>query len=274
MALVVLTQSEKKRLLEMFMHLKKLGEQYPLARVEAMIALRCLKAIHSNVIEDKRVDRVFLQVLLHNSGVANKAQVSKEYEKAGHELRGQETMLKWLESQAFQRTEISISMLLEMHRMMFEDSWPEGAGQFRQSDVKIRLMSHLPPHHSKITQFLHQQFATINERLFAHKSVTEENFFNILEISAQAHYVVAHVHPFEDGNGRVARALGDYIMLVHGFYYDVIMTEYKDHYLDSLEECNFHNVQPLSHFLEYSYQETLERIWGFFQIVEQENALK
>lgn len=176
MALVVLTQSEKKRLLEMFMHLKKLGEQYPLARVEAMIALRCLKAIHSNVIEDKRVDRVFLQVLLHNSGVANKAQVSKEYEKAGHELRGQETMLKWLESQAFQRTEISISMLLEMHRMMFEDSWPEGAGQFRQSDVKIRLMSHLPPHHSKITQFLHQQFATINERLFAHKSVTEENF--------------------------------------------------------------------------------------------------
>ena len=61
-------------------------------------------------------------------------------------------------------------------------------------------------------------------------------------------------------------------MLVHGFYYDVIMTDYKDHYLDSLEECNISHARPLSGFLEFSYQETLERIAGFFRIVEQENT--
>ena len=147
MAIVILTQSEKKRLLEMFMDLKRLGEQYPLAREEAMTALRCLKAVHSNVIEDKRVDRIFLQVLLHNAGIADKSQISAGYEKAGIELKGQEAMLRWLESLAIQRTELSLSMLLEMHRMMFEDSWPEGAGQFRESEVRIHLMSHLPPHH-------------------------------------------------------------------------------------------------------------------------------
>ena len=89
MKLVVLTQSEKKRLLEMFMQLKRLGERYPLAREEAMTALRCLKAIHSNVIEDKRVDRVFLQVLLHSAGIADKSQISAEYEKASIDLKGQ-----------------------------------------------------------------------------------------------------------------------------------------------------------------------------------------
>ena len=272
MALVILSQSEKKHLLEMFLQLKRLGEQYPLAREEAMTALRCLKAIHSNAIEDKRVDRIFLQVLLHNAGIAEKSHISTEYEKASVELRGQDSMLKWLESEALQGRKISISMLLEMHRMMFGDSWPEGAGRFRQSEVRIRLMSHTPPHFSQVSQILQQQFTSINECLFAHQSVSVDNFFEILEISAKVHYLVAHVHPFDDGNGRIARALGDYVMLVHGFYYDVIMTDYKDYYLDSLEECSLLNAKPLSDFLEYSYLETLERISGFFRIVEQEGT--
>ena len=254
------------------MRLKRLGEQYPLAREEAMTALRCLKAVHSNVIEDKRVDRIFLQVLLHSAGIADKSRISAEYEKASIELKGQEVMLRWLESEALRRTELSISMLLEMHRLTFEESWPEGTGQLRQSEVRIRLMRHMPPHSSHVSQLLQQQFATINERLFAHQSVSADNFFEILEISAQAHYLVAHVHPFYDGNGRIARALGDYVMLVHGFYYDVIMTDYKDYYLDSLEECSLSDSKPLSNFLEFSYQETLERISGFFRIVEQQDT--
>lgn len=272
MTLVILTQSEKKHLLDMFIQLRMLGEQYPFAREEAMTALRCLKAIHSNSIEDKRVDRIFLQVLLHNAGITEKSHISAEYKKASVELRGQDSMLKWLESEALQGTELSISMLLEMHRMLFGGSWPEGTGQFRQSEVRIQLMSHRPPHFSQISQLLHQQFTSINEHLFSYQSVSVENFFEILEISAQAHYLVANVHPFEDGNGRIARAIGDYVMLVHGFYYDVIMTDYKDNYLDSLEECSLINAKPLRNFLEYSYLETLERIAGFFKIVEQDNT--
>ena len=273
MTLVVLTQSEKRRLLETFIRLKRLGEQYPQAREETMIALRCLKAIHSNVIEDKRVDRIFLQVLLHDAGIADKLRISAGYEKASVELKGQQAMLRWLESQAMQRTELSISMLLQMHRMVFEGSWPEGTGQFRQSEVKIRLMSHMPPHFSQISQLLQQRFAAINERLFSYQGVSEDNFFEILDIAAQTHYLVAHVHPFFDGNGRIARAIGDYAMLVHGCYYDVIMTDYRDQYLDSLEECTLFDVAPLRSFLEFSYQETLDRVSGFFTLVEQENVL-
>lgn len=46
-------------------------------------------------------------------------------------------------------------------------------------------------------------------------------------------------------------------MLVHGLYYDVIMMDYKDNYLDSLEECSLLNEKPMGNFLEYSYLETL-----------------
>ena len=71
-----------------------------------------------------------------------------------------------------------------------------------------------------------------------------------------------------DGNGRIARAVGDYVMLVNGLYYDVIMTDYRDAYLDAMEECRMGDTSPLTHFLEYSYLETLERISGFFQIID------
>ena len=85
--------------------------------------------------------------------------------------------------------------------------------------------------------------------------------------------MVAHVHPFEDGNGRIARAIGDYVMLCHGFYYDVIMTDYRDTYLDALDACTLTDTTPLYHFIEYSYLETLRRIAGFFQMAGEDRLM-
>jgi Fic family protein len=263
----VLTSRERKDLVEIFFRLKGMGERHATARIEAMTALRCLKAVHSNAIEDKRVDRIFLQVLLHNAGVADKSLISNHYLNASNELRGQEKMLRWLEDKAVEREEFSISFLLKMHQIVFGESLQQASGRFRQSEVRIKGMAHRPPHHSMIAESLHQHFQGINGRLFCIGPVTVSNFFDVLQISAEIHYLIASVHPFEDGNGRIARAAGDYVMLVHGFYYDVIMTDYRDVYLDSLEECTAIDVTPLVRFLEYSYLETLKRISGFFQLV-------
>ncbi|MEZ5673586.1 MAG: Fic family protein [Thiotrichaceae bacterium] len=264
---MVLTAKEREELIEIFFYLRKLGETHPVAREEALTALRCLKAIHSNAIEDKRVDRIFLQVLLHDAGVPDKSLISQHYQNASTELKGQEKMLRLLENYAGQRQELSISLLLEMHKHIFSESSPEMAGRFRNHEVRIKHMRHRPCHQSQIQQLLHQKLFDINRRLFSIGSITPENFLDVLQLSADAHYLVAAVHPFSDGNGRVARAIGDYVMLVHGYYYDVIMTDYRDIYLDSLSECSAINTVPLQRFIEYSYLETLRRISGFFQLL-------
>lgn len=75
---------------------------------------------------------------------------------------------------------------------------------------------------AKVQEQLYQAFASINDRLFAIKEVTPD-FFEILQLSAEVHYLVAQAYPFEDGKGGVARAKGDYAMLAHDFYYDVIL---------------------------------------------------
>ncbi|MEK7989436.1 MAG: Fic family protein [Thiotrichaceae bacterium] len=268
MSYVVLTTKEQDELIQIFFRLRKLGEAHPIAREEALTALRCLKAIHSNAIEDKRVDRIFLQVLLHGAGVPEKSHISQHYQNASTELKGQEEMLCLLETYAGQRQELSISLLLEMHNHIFSESSPDMAGRFRNHEVRIKHMRHRPCHQSKIQQSLHQKLSDINHRLFSIGSITPENFHDVLQLSADAHYLVAAVHPFSDGNGRIARAIGDYVMLVHGYYYDVIMTDYRDIYLDSLSECSAINTIPLQRFIEYSYLETLRRISGFFQLLD------
>jgi len=268
MSYVVLTSRERGELVELFFQLKKKGEAFPLAREEAMTALRCLKAIHSNFIEDKKVDRIFLQVLLHGAGIPDKSAISPHYQNAANELTSQEKMLRWLEGQVGKRTKFSLSLLLDMHRSVFEQTSPDFAGSFRREDVRITGMLHRPPHHSKMQEILFQRFGNINDELFAITEITPETFQKVLRLSAEVHYLIAHVHPFEDGNGRIARAAGDYAMMVHGFYYDVIMTSYRDQYLDAMAECSLTDASPLCHFLEFSYLETLRRISGFFDLIK------
>lgn len=100
MSYVVITSREREELVELFFKLRKKGELHPHARAEALTALRCLKAVHSNAIEDKKVDWIFLQVLLHGAGVEDKSLISNHYNNASHELRGQEKILRSLEEQA------------------------------------------------------------------------------------------------------------------------------------------------------------------------------
>jgi len=267
MSYVVLTNREREELVDLFFRLRHLGEKYPLAQEEAQTALRCLKAIHSNAIEDKAVDRIFLQVLMHGAGVPDKSKISRYYGAASFELRGQEAVLRWLEEEAKKKQPFSISMILEMHRLIFKDSIPDMAGKFRETDVRISGMVHVPPQSYQVPEALQQHISGINDELLNIEVKDEESFLDVIRISAQMHYLIANVHPFEDGNGRVARAAGNYAMLLHDFYYDVIMTDYRDVYLDSLESSTWADTSPIFHFLEYSYLETLRRISGFFNLI-------
>jgi Fic family protein len=60
----------------------------------------------------------------------------------------------------------------------------------------------------------------------------------VIELAALFHYRYIRIHPFEDGNGRIARLLTNYILLRHGYPMFVIPTEDRKNYLDALSECD------------------------------------
>jgi len=59
-----------------------------------------------------------------------------------------------------------------------------------------------------------------------------------VEMAALFHYRYIRIHPFEDGNGRIARLLVNYILLRHGYPMIVIRTDDRANYLKVLHQCD------------------------------------
>ena len=59
-----------------------------------------------------------------------------------------------------------------------------------------------------------------------------------VELAALFHYRYIRIHPFEDGNGRVARLLVNYILSRHGLPMIVVRSRLKQAYLEALHQAD------------------------------------
>lgn len=59
-----------------------------------------------------------------------------------------------------------------------------------------------------------------------------------VELAALFHYRYIRIHPFEDGNGRIARLLVNYILTRHNWPMIVVRSRIKSQYLDALHQAD------------------------------------
>ena len=77
--------------------------------------------------------------------------------------------------------------------------------------------------------------------------------------AAWLHHRFTQIHPFQDGNGRVARALATLVFLQNGWFPLIITNENRKVYIDSLERADDGDLKPLVAFFTQLAQDAFIR---------------
>jgi fido (protein-threonine AMPylation protein) len=260
---------DKEKIKDLFFRLDEISKRHPGIVSEVKAALRFYKVSNSSAIETNYIDPIFLQTALTSCDEEIGEIVSPVYRKAYLETKCHDRMLHTLEIEAERKSELSVSFILGLHRQVFEKSWPDIAGRFRDVDVRIKGSSYRPPHYLNLPELVYQHISWLDGLLKLLGPVTPSNFYEIMHVAADAHFRMIWTYPFHDGNGRIARAVANYIMLYCGMYYNVISFDRREEYFRAIEKSTMADFSPLEDFMISCYGQTLNRITSFFYMVNQ-----
>lgn len=117
-------------------------------------------------------------------------------------------------------------------------------GLYRNVDISIRGSNHTPPGHIKVYDRMKKYFLTL-----------EQYEGDTLEMIAYGHLQLAKIHPFLDGNGRCARLVLNYFLMINGYKPIIVYLNESKTYFNALEEFKVNkNIQPFVEYLEKKVQ--------------------
>lgn len=90
--------------------------------------------------------------------------------------------------------------------------------------------------------------------------------------SAWLHHRFTQIHPFQDGNGRVARALASLVFLREGLFPLVVRDSDRKEYIGALETADEGNLSPLVSFFARRQRDSILKALGLEQQVQQSKA--
>lgn len=116
-------------------------------------------------------------------------------------------------------------------------------GQFKKHDNN--------PQRSDGTKFLYcppiHVDSEIDKLISLYNELESKNVKPVV-ISAWFHHAFTQIHPFQDGNGRLARLLASLILIKHGYFPFTVRSIEKKKYIDGLEEADKGNPQQIVEF--------------------------
>lgn len=140
--------------------------------------------------------------------------------------------------------DLSLDFILKMHALLLHNIDDEIAGKIRDFNVMINGSVFKPVPHEHV-DFEMKEFFIWYEK--AKKKL------HPFEIAGLLHLYFVTIHPFGDGNGRMARLLLNFILKKHQYPMLNILYKEREDYYETLQECQIKKIQKP--FLEYLFKE-------------------
>ncbi len=174
------------------------------------------------------------------------------------EMTGHNEAIKWIEEVVKEERPLMESFIRQLHVLLLKEPsekkaiTPEGVLTTRTIEVgKYKTVpNHVLTNTGEIFYFAtpEETPAKMHDLMEWYRVEKEKGELHPLLLAAEFHYKFIIIHPFDDGNGRTARILMNFILMQHGLPPVVIKTEDKENYFAALRQADAGLLEP---FIEY-----------------------
>ncbi|MGM0531585.1 MAG: Fic family protein [Bacteroidota bacterium] len=206
---------------------------------------------HSNSIEGNTLTasetRAFL---LH--GITAKGKPFRDYV----EMRGHNEALKKLEDIVHKDVQITENLIKEIHKIILvepHDGESEiNPGQYKKQPNYLyspegERIDFEPP--EEVPRLMNELVNWLNNHIEPPKRKTRKYDLHPLVIATGFHVQFIKIHPFGDGNGRMARILTNLILMLCGYVPAIVRLEKRKAYYNALNASTLDNPEPLAEFI-------------------------
>tara|TARA_Y100000310_G_C20620588_1_gene783061 strand:+ start:194 stop:1129 length:936 start_codon:yes stop_codon:yes gene_type:complete len=173
---------------------------------------------HTNAIEGNRLTLRQTALILKDKVIPSGIR-AEEYNEA---VNGKEC-LEYLKRY---KGELNSKFLEKVNEILTKNTGVVYSGRIRFFDVQIEGSHHIPPKNEEVKKHLLNLYKWYSANKYK---------LHVFEIATIVHAKLTWIHPFEDGNGRTARAVMNYFLMKNGYPMFFIPYEKREQYYQALE---------------------------------------
>lgn len=175
------------------------------------------------------------------------------------EMTGHNEAVDWVIDMVKGERPLTESFIRELHTLLLKEPYEKKAetpdGQPTTKRMEVGKYKSSPNHVKTVTGEIFY-FATPEETPakmgslmeWYHEKTSELNTNPVL-LAAEFHYRFIRIHPFDDGNGRTARLLMNFILMQYGYPPLIIKTEDKENYFVVLRLADAGQLEPFVRYI-------------------------
>jgi len=202
--------------------------------------IRLAHTYHSDAIEGNTLSLQETQLILEDGITIGGRSIREHLEAIGNA-----NAFDRIEVLAKGKKELDHVIIQEIHELVTKGQLTD-SGRYRVHNVRITGAKFTPPDFSKLIPLM-DDFLKEIRKMKGHKITT----------ASYLHYRFVWIHPFSDGNGRVARLLMNLYLMSYGYPPTVLKKEDRRKYYNYLNKANDGDLGPFVNFIAKAVDESL-----------------
>ncbi len=211
--------------------------------------LRLLHTYHSNAIEGNTLTLQETKLVLEE-GMTIGGKSVREHLEATNLAEAYDL----IEAIAKEEREIEHATIQQIHEVVTRGIDVD-AGKYRVQNVRITGANKTPPDFSNVYHLIDDLIAFLKDK---------DRKEHPIKTAAFLHHKLVEIHPFTDGNGRVARLLTNLYLMKRGYPPVVLRKEDRGKYYRFLSLADGGNLEPFANFIAKYIDESLTHYLAIF----------